>query len=167
MQSASWKTLKAELRFMWGEEILELHLQLLPEPVLWVLDLPSQLPWSHKPFPCNKHIFHPLPLVELLIIQWPLIVPFFLPLKKSLTANNIFRHIGFFFLFSSYFFSFYFFPGLRFLVVAQTYFITIHIRNYESQTISIVNPGAKLKGDPDGHAMRCQSKMGSETSLKM
>lgn len=51
--------------------------------------------------------------------------------------------------------------------MAQTYFITIHIRNYESQTISIVNPGAKLKGDPDGHAMRCQSKMGSETSLKM
>lgn len=29
------------------------------QPGLWILDLPSQLPESHKPIPCNKHIFHP------------------------------------------------------------------------------------------------------------
>lgn len=77
-------------------------------------------------------------------------------------ANNILRHTDFFFLIL-YFFVF---PGLRFLDVAETYFTNIHILNYESLTIGIVNPRAKLKCDPDGHVMRCQSKMGSDIALK-
>ena len=87
--------------------------------------------------------------------------PFLSPPQK--VTANILRHIVFFLLILYIFF----FLGLRFLVVAQTYFINIHILNYESQTIGIVNQGTKLNGDPDGHAMRCQSKMGSETFLKM
>lgn len=45
-------------------------------------------------------------------------------------------------------------------------FTNVHMFYYEPQTIGVVNPGAKLKGDPDGPVMKCPSKVGSETSLK-
>lgn len=130
------------------------------QPVLWILDLPSQLLQSHKPICCSKHMFHLLPLVEPLMTQWSLTdFPLF---PKKRTAKNMLRRQIYFFSLCTFLFSE---DGDFWVWHEHRYSTNIHMCYYEPQTIVAVHPGAKLKGDPEGPVMKCQSNVGSETSL--